>query len=145
MKYFFVILIFMFSSSGAEIYKWTDENRKIHFGDRPVNKHKAEQLQYDTTSRAGITHSSGDNKERARMTKELETDRKERADKRAKTHAKKLKKQRRCAAARDTLKRQQNANSVYKLNSKGERVFYSAAQRAKHEKRYKSSIAKHCR
>ncbi|MBU2873597.1 glutaredoxin domain-containing protein [Marinobacter salexigens] len=41
LKTFYLLLILVFSSFGAaaEIYKWVDENGKIHFGDRrPTNQ-----------------------------------------------------------------------------------------------------------
>lgn len=135
----------MVTTVNAGVYKWTDKNGNVHFGDHPVNQDEATELIIDTESRAGITHSSGDNKERARMTKELEEDRKTRKEKRDKIKAEKKKRQERCARAKDRLRRYQNANSIYKLNKKGERVYYSNEERAAKEKKLNKTIAKNCR
>ena len=48
--------------STAGIYKWTDENGKVHFGDRPPGAAKAEQVELKIntyTSPEIIPHSSG--------------------------------------------------------------------------------------
>ncbi|HHJ35083.1 MAG TPA: DUF4124 domain-containing protein [Gammaproteobacteria bacterium] len=144
MNYFIVLFLFMVTSVHAEIYKWTDKEGKIHFGDSPADVESATRLKINTESRSGITHSSGNDKERARMAKELEADRKERSDKREKYRAKKKKYKRKCLLAKDRLVQYQSASGVYTLDAKGERRFYSFEQRAKREKQIKKAIARYC-
>ncbi len=140
---FFALMVTMSASAG--IYKWTDENGNIHFGDRPVNQSKATELIYDTESRAGITNSSGHNKERDRMAKELESDRKERQSNREERRVVQKKKQKRCARARDKLLQYQQSRRIYKLKSDGERVYLDDKQRQSTMRKLNKAIAKNCR
>lgn len=145
MRKFFILFFLMVSPVSAGVYKWTDQNGVVHFGDRPVNQDEATELIIDTESRSGITNSSGNNKERARMTKELEEDRKSRQEKREKFQADKKKRKASCVQAKDRLRQYQEASGIYKLDKNGERVFYSNEERAAKEKKLNKVIAKNCR
>ena len=125
MKIFLIAIFLMASPVTAGIYKWTDEKGNVHFGDRPVNQGAATELIYDTESRAGITNSSGNNKERNRMAKELEDDRKERQNNREEIRIAQKKAQKRCARSKDQLRQYQRASSIYKLKNNCDRVYYS--------------------
>ena len=144
MKIFLVFILLMVSPVSAGVYKWTDKKGNVHFGDRPDNQDEATELIYDIESRAGITHSSGNNKERNRMAKELENDRKEREHNREERRIAQKKAQKRCAQSKDQLRRYQRANSIYKLNKNGDRVYYSKEEREAKEKKINKSIAKYC-
>ncbi len=144
MKIFLIAIFLMASPVTAGIYKWTDEKGNVHFGDRPVNQGAATELIYDTESRAGITNSSGNNKERNRMAKELEDDRKERQNNREERRIAQKKAQKRCARSKDQLRQYQRASSIYKLKNNGDRVYYSKEEREAKEKKISKSIAKYC-
>ena len=138
-------MLLITSSADAGFYKWTDKNGGVHYSDKPVDENKSKEIIIDTVSRSGITNSSSDVKERNRMTRELENDRKERIEKRDKQQAAQKKQQKRCSWARDDLRRYQSAGGVYRLNNQGERVFYSKKERQEKEQRLKKKIAKECR
>ncbi len=144
MKRISFVLVFITTTVNAGVYKWTDENGNVHFGDRPANKNEATELIYDTESKSGITNSSGNNKERARMTKELENDRKERESNREERQVKKKKKQKRCKKAKKNVHFYQKTNRIYKYNSNGERIYYSDKDREVKIKKYKNQVAKYC-
>lgn len=38
---FFITILFLVPNLHAEVYKWTDENGKIHFSDKPINEKSA--------------------------------------------------------------------------------------------------------
>src|SRR5690606_15684233 len=42
----------------AEIYKWTDENGRVHFGDKPKDKDQAEQLSLKVNSYESVSYES---------------------------------------------------------------------------------------
>ena len=140
----FIVMLLITSSADAGFYKWTDENGRVHYSDKPVDESKSTEIIVDTESKSGITNSSSDVKERNRMSRELENDRKERTENREKRHAAQKKQQKRCSWAKDDLRRYQSAGSIYKLNKKGERVYYSKKDRSEREKRLKKKIAKEC-
>ena len=140
----FIVMLLLSSSVAAGFYKWTDKNGRVHYSDKPVDESKSTEIIIDTESRSGITNSSSDVKERNRMSRELENDRKERTENREKRHAAQKKQQKRCSWAKDDLRRYQSAGGVYKLNKQGERVFYSKKQRSEKEQRLKKKTAKEC-
>ena len=46
MKVIFILFMFLFSTSVcSEIYKWTDENGKLHFTDKPTNRINVETVE----------------------------------------------------------------------------------------------------
>ena len=145
MKISVIFFLLITSSVNAGVYKWTDKKGNVHFGDRPVDQDNATELNLNIESGAGITNSAGNNKERDRMANELEEDRKARQEKRKKNREAQKKKQERCVRLKDQLHRYQRANSIYKLNAKGDRVYYSKEDRAAKEKKLNKSIAKACR
>ncbi|VAW55382.1 hypothetical protein MNBD_GAMMA06-1507 [hydrothermal vent metagenome] len=146
MKKISSILIFIAATTAnSGVYKWTDEKGNVHFGDRPANQKKVTELIYDTESRAGITNSSGNNKERARMAKELETDRKEREGNREKRRIAKKKKQKKCSKSKKNLNFYQQTNRIYKYQENGERIYYSDKDREVKINKYKKQVAKYCR
>jgi len=140
---FFTLMLTM--SVNAGIYKWTDEKGNVHFGDRPVNQREVIELIYDTESRAGITNSSGHNKERERMAKELENDRKERQSNREERRVVQKKQRKRCTRARDQLLQYQQSRRLYKLKDNGERVYLDDKQRQSTVKKLNKVITKNCR
>jgi len=143
-KILFISILIFVSTAEAGFYKWTDKDGLVHYSDKPIDAETATEMIIDTESRTGFTNSSGDTKERDRMSRELEDDRKERADDREKKRQEQYGLRKKCARAKDDLRQYRNAGSVYKLNSKGERVFYSKQERNSREQKYNRRVLKYC-
>lgn len=144
-KFLVFCLVLVYSSVNAGVYRWTDNNGNVHYSDQPVEQSQATELDIDTESRAGITNSAGNNRERDLVLEEIEEERQARKKSREEKRLAKKQKQKRCARAKDDLRRYQTASAVYKLDKKGERVFYSKEERASREKKFRQLINKHCR
>ena len=140
----FCSLVFPATVLNAGVYKWTDKEGNVHYGDQPVVQQKATELNIITKPSSGFSVSSDKKKERDRVLEEFKEDREARNKKRSDKRVAKKKLKKQCARARDGLKRHREASAVYKLNSKGERVFYSKEKRAKNERAFKKAIKKHC-
>ncbi len=146
LKFVFGYSLFVISTfANAGIYKWTDKDGNVHYGDQPVVQKKATELKINTKPSSGIAVSSDKKKARDQLLEEFKEDREARDKKRKDQRIAKKKIRKQCARARDTLKRYREASGVYKLNKKGERVFYSKEARAKKERTYNKAIKKHCR
>ena len=50
MKYLLLIFLLLSPSLNADIYKWTDENGNVHFGDTPRVEDNAEKIVVDVIS-----------------------------------------------------------------------------------------------
>ena len=44
------------SHGNAEIYKWTDENGRVHFGDKPAENVSAESVTVEVNSYTNVTY-----------------------------------------------------------------------------------------
>jgi len=141
-----LIVFFCLSASlTAGVYKWTDEQGNVHYGDKPVSTKKATELKIDTESRAGITTSSGNIKERERITQELEEERKAREKTRDEQRVAKQERRARCKPLKKRLGKHLRANNVYKENAKGERTYYTEKEREEKIRKLRKEIAKACR
>lgn len=145
MKIFSLFLLLIVSPVSAGVYKWTDANGRVHYSDQPVNQDKATELNIDFESSAGIANTPGDVRERNLVIQELEEDRKTREKNRQEKRIRQKKKQERCARSKDNLRQYRNASAIYKLNSQGDRVYYSKEERKAREKKLYKSIAENCR
>ncbi len=56
MKYILIVALLAPLSGFAEIYKWTDENGKVHFGDSPDDRDKAERVSLEINSFSSVTY-----------------------------------------------------------------------------------------
>ena len=137
-------LIMVSLSVNAGIYRWTDENGTVHYSDQPVKQSDVTELEIDAESRAGITGSSGNDREREIVLEEFEEERQAREKSREEKRLAQKQKQKRCARAKDDLRRYQTAGAVYKLDQNGERIYYSRDERAAREKKFHRLINKHC-
>ncbi len=127
----------------AEIYKWTDEQGNVHYGDSPQAK-QAITVQVDEPSSIAGPGSESREEKRQRITDLLETDRLARKEARQKKDLEIASNRRECNRLRDKMKRYRKANSLYNLNNKGERVTLSNEQRQKSERSLQQRINKIC-
>ena len=144
-KQLLIILVLLFPlMSAAQIYRWVDENGKIHFSDRPQSGQQNEAVEVDTRRNS---YGGGDVLERQRGLldgyKKEERNEARQAQKEAQREAQEQRLKRGCLAARDRLKRYQSG-ALYYLNDQGERVYYSEAERAQRIAQYQQQVEQHC-
>ena len=147
MKIFSTLFLFIILSSSvnAGVYKWTDEEGNVHYGDKPINQDDTTELKINTDTDTGITNSSGNDKERTRMAQELQEDREAREKKRADRRVEKKKQQKTCAKLKKRLIQHQRASGVYKRDANGERVYYTPKERDSQVEKINKGIRKNCR
>lgn len=56
MKYIVTLFLIVPFLSFAEIYKWTDQQGKVHFGDSPENKSNVEKVTVEVNSYKNVTY-----------------------------------------------------------------------------------------
>ena len=122
-------------SAVAKVYKWTDANGKVHYGERPPPGTTGESVRVpksDNTSTAPV----GDAERRARQRKLLrafEDDRKEREANKAKTRKQEAKLKRACEKMRKYIANEADAKFLYRKDKQtGEKVPVSEAERSAH-------------
>ena len=115
------------TASHAILYKWTDENGRVVYGDQPPPGAKPEKLN------TGIGPADP-NAVRDMASKDAEIRKRQqvRADdvaKAAKDDAESKRKLDQCVQARGRIKTLRNEMAVYRYNEKGDKVFYEPADR----------------
>ena len=133
---------------GAEIYKWVDENGKVHFGDRPpANAEGSQEIEVKT---APVTdhRDPTDAQRRERRRRLLESFENERAEKKqaaAEEKERKKKNARQCTVAKHNLDLIKRAGYIYDLDESGEKVIYSDEEKDKEISDLQKSIKKYCK
>ena len=148
MKYLLWLLFFMMPLVvNASVYKWVDENGKVHYGDQPKTSQPTVEMKVDDTAPAPSY--SGDElsreEKRERLLQSMEEDRADKQEMREKQKAVKEKNRQRCNRYRDQMRHYERASSLYKLDKDGNRVYMSDGERARATKNLQANIKKYCR
>tara|TARA_R110002096_G_scaffold154_6_gene778 strand:- start:24899 stop:25366 length:468 start_codon:yes stop_codon:yes gene_type:complete len=144
------LVVIAFTLSGGafanEIYKWTDADGNVHYGDRPSGQANEEMLQvsYNRTDNSAVQsrvktrqdsdaqrREARDERDKARQTAEEE---------RAAAEAKAA----RCADYRQKLKTMLEARRVYREDENGERVYLNDVARAEARTKAEELIKENC-
>ena len=157
--------IFMSGAVHAEIFKWVDENGKVHFSDRKISpKAQTENVktgakkidqQVDQDTNNNISHNDATSHyqspeqhllKQKKYVNFLTTERLERKEKRQAAQQEKDKKRKLCVAMQDKLKSFTDGNiRWYELDEKtGERVFASDEQIEARKKDLQTSLKSNC-
>tara|TARA_B100001123_G_C14908137_1_gene866645 strand:- start:195 stop:677 length:483 start_codon:yes stop_codon:yes gene_type:complete len=145
-----LVLFAFFAFSGPEchatIYKWTDENGKVHYSDQPPAAVKAEEMDVDSEPSA-TTNGLTDEQRQQKQKRLLDAFAKERADKKAaEEKVSKAAEERKiwCARAREELRQLKEATYLYDYDQTGEMVIYSKEAREKATQEQAARIDKNC-
>ncbi|MFV1983480.1 MAG: DUF4124 domain-containing protein [Thiohalomonadales bacterium] len=139
-----ITILLMNSGHTGEIYKWTDKEGNVHFGDNPRdNPASIYQIPKGNTSNISST-----NKERAEKQKKLldsfQADHREKKQQREKkTHNANVKKYN-CQVAKDDLIGYQRARGIYDRNDVGEKIYLSEKERLLEIQYMKDQVKKWC-
>ena len=117
------------TSAQAVLYKWTDENGRVVYGDQPPASVKAERVN------PGVAPADpGAVRSMAAKDAEIKKRMPARADADAKSEKEQTDAKRKgdmCAQARGRIKSLREDANVYRFNEKGEKVFFEPAERQK--------------
>lgn len=131
----------------AGVYKWVDDNGKVHYGDQPQVSQPTVEMNIDDTAPAPSFSDDVLSREekRERLLQSMEEDRVEKQEKREKQQAAKEQNRQKCNQYRDRMRHYERANSLYKLDKDGNRVYISDADRISATKNLQAKIKKYCR
>jgi hypothetical protein len=140
-----IITLLFVSTANAGVYKWTDKDGKVHFGDRPVNPDTATEINIHTDNKTGVTNSSGNIKEREYLLKKIDEEKQADAENRKQRHAEEKKRKKRCDYFRSRYQSHIQSNRTYRTSPEGERYYLSEQERAARKKKFSKGIARYCR
>jgi hypothetical protein len=153
MKYGLALSIFVIFylniPAHAEIYKWTDEQGRVHFSDKPPGENTS---QYHLRKPASTSSSSnevtpGDAERRIKQRKlmeSLEADRLEKEQAAAKQKQQQAARERKCQYARAELRASKNANLIYDYDAQGNRIYLNEAQKQQYLESQYAAVQKWC-
>ncbi len=125
----------------AEVYKWVDENGRVHYGDRPRGD-TAEEL--DVRS-APTTPAPDRSPDRARrMLQIFEEDRQRKKQQAAERQRVEAERAQSCAYARARLKRYVSARYLYDTDAQGHERSLSSEQRSEAEAKARQAVDHWC-
>lgn len=149
-KRLFLLLIVLPAAlpAGAEIYKWTDEQGRVHYGDRK-EKAAGEVEQLEETAPATRPAESDEarrrKEKRRRLLEVMEEDRRRKQEEKAEAERARRQAEARCKRFRKRLQTTWNAQYLYRKGDDGERQVLSDAERAEETKRLEAAVEKWCR
>jgi hypothetical protein len=129
----------------AGVYKWVDEQGRVHYGDRAPGD-SARELKIRPRGTTGPVPSETQRRERTRrlldVFAEERRERKEQAERERQRRAQAVEY---CARARDRLRNLERSSYVYELDRDGNRVVLSQARRDQALNEARAAIKRWCR
>jgi len=150
MRYVTLLLFLMLPLvAQAGVYKWIDDNGKVHYGDNPVASQPNVEVKIDDA--ATIPSFGGDDdqmsreEKRERLLQSMQEDRLEKKEQREQQKADKEHNRQKCNRYRDQMRHYERAGALYKLDKNGERAYMSDSERTRATRRLQANIRKYCR
>lgn len=139
----FCLLWACLAPAAAQVYKWVDEKGTTHYGERPPQGRKAQEIDQR------LANPGADPGKAAQPDwneKELEFRRRRIEAEQAQTlrEQQQAANRRACNDARDQLAQMKTARGIYRLDENGERVYQSDAERQASMARLQAQIAERC-
>lgn len=134
------------STVHAEVYQWTDENGKVHFGDRPPANVNAETLDLPEANSSDKPQvSDAERRERQmRLLKIWEEERRVKEQAKAQEQEKWEKRKEYCRRLLGNLKDSERIGRYYRYDKSGERVYMSDEQADQYRQALKNTYRKEC-
>ena len=128
----------------AQVYKWVDEKGVTHYGERPPQGKKAEEVEQRLANPGpapGKAAQPGWKEQDLEFRRRrIETEQTE-----AKNKQREASQRQACNQARDQLAQMRSARRLYRLDEKGERVFQSDDERNASIARLEQLVSERCR
>ena len=115
------IALIAFNASADKVYKWTDDNGDVHYGDRPPAAGQRREIHLRRTPTADADVNARQQRTE-RLLQSFAAEREEKQAARAAIAAEKKQREARCAEARRIQEKYENAAFIYKKDAAGERV-----------------------
>ena len=135
-----LLLLIPIAASAGDIYRWTDENGQVHFGDHPVAA-DAQKIEGASPGDAATVKRLQHQQELLNGYQQLREGNREQS---AKTELAQQERDFNCAEARDKLTRIQEARYVYRMSDSGERQILNDAEREASQASAQAQVDRWC-
>lgn len=127
----------------AEIYKWVDDQGKVHYGDKPINN--STEMDVNISKQGHIKIKNSREQKRQKLLESYADDQEREDKKKEKLKKKKKKHERNCVLSIDKLRQYERASSLYNLDKDGKRVTVSKEERISRTNNLRKKIKKYCK
>lgn len=143
-KFFFTLAVLLvLNPVQGEIFKWTDDQGNVHYGDKPAENSQQLQINEESSAASRLTREQREERRR-KLLEAFDEDREKANREKAKQEKQKARIQKNCIYAKDRLKRYRVAGSLYRLDKDGNRVFMSEGEKQASVDRLQAEIDKYC-
>jgi hypothetical protein len=130
---------------GEGVYKWTDAQGRVHFGDRPPGGAASTGIAPPSAPAATPPTDAERASRQQRLLDMYRDERLEKEEREAKQKADEEERRRRCAYARDRLDRYQRSTRIYDPQPSGERRYLSDGERDAEIRTAQNEVARWCK
>ena len=131
------------AAQAQQVFKWVDEKGRTHYGERPPEGAKASEVAKPTPPSDPSRAAAPDDWKRKALEAKRDKAERDRGEQEREAQAR-VQRERRCRNARVALDRLENVQGLYRYNDRGERVYYTDAEREPEKARAKADIREHC-
>jgi len=139
-------LVISTSAFADEIYKWTDKDGSVHYGDRPSGEASEERLQfsYNRTNSEALDNRVAAQRDAEESRQEARTEAAEKKQAAEEERVAAEENQAQCETSRAQLNRMRQSARVYRTDAAGERVYLDDVQRAESITKAEANIKENC-
>jgi hypothetical protein len=142
----FLVLFAVVTDLQAGVYKWTDENGKVHFSDRPVSESSTEVKIRQAPTDSSTNEAPQERQlKMKRMLDAFEEDRNKKKEAKQKAKKDREKRKKLCLYAKDRFNSHNRATGIYNYKKDGQRHYLSEEERKSHMKKLKAEIDRWCK
>ncbi|MCC6714641.1 MAG: DUF4124 domain-containing protein [Gammaproteobacteria bacterium] len=131
-------------AAAREVYKWTDANGKVHYGDRPAAA-AAEKIEVRVAEPIPDENAAARDEKTRRLLKQLEQERAEDAEAQARIAEEKAMRRDNCLKARDLLEKYRTATYLYEGGEGKDHRVLTKEERAGAEAAAQKEVDKWCK
>lgn len=146
MKYVLGIMLLLACQVYAEVYKWTDADGNVHYGDRPKAGNARElDIESQPSTPDGPDNANKNQQDIERWLKARDEERSIREQEEAALQQQKARQKQKCSRLRNELRDYEKGGVVwYEIDESGNRRYYSDADIAKEIADLKKTIKREC-
>lgn len=131
------------AAQAAGVYKWVDEQGKVHYGDRPGNNN-ASKIVVPSSPPPGSQSLSERNAKRDKLLQTIAEERKLKEEDASKAKQQAEERKQRCIDAQDQVKRYERARYIYKPTEGGQEIIFSEEEREEATVEAKKAVDEWC-
>lgn len=140
-----IVLLLTSSLAEAGVYKWVDEQGRVHYGDKPISTGADELTIKDQPAPNPSAASTSRKEKQQQFLRAREDERKEKQQAAAEEKQKRAEAKRKCERAERDYKKYHNAGSIYIKGKDGEREHLSFKEREAYEASIAAEVKKWCK